>query len=163
CHYFHQHRSTIIAAAGMSQRFTSSYNDHYSQLNVWRERGVRHYAAGRILLDDALCPRAVLKRTEFYNDYLRPNRGTQCLAGVLKCEDGRAFTMTALRGEPERDWNVDEVRACGVLLPHVTQAFQVHERLQSLHAVELILERQQLAIFLLSSDGRIRHANPSAE
>src|SRR5216684_5264466 len=71
-HVFSQHRSRLLATFGMTQGFTDSYNDHYSRLNVWREAGRHVYVAGRVFVDQEISPRSVLKRSEFFNDYLLP-------------------------------------------------------------------------------------------
>src|SRR5262245_12282559 len=72
-HYLSAQRSELQVTFGMTQRFTSSYNNHYSRLNVWREHGRHLYQAGRVVLDPEMCPRPTLKRSEFYNEFLLPN------------------------------------------------------------------------------------------
>ena len=69
-HDFSRRHSHAMATFGMQQKFTDSYNQHYSRLNVWRDHGARGYVKGRIVFDEQLYPRQLLKRTEFYNDML---------------------------------------------------------------------------------------------
>src|SRR6266571_1320848 len=69
-HDLGRHTTTILSGFGLSSPFTQSYNDHYSKLNVWRERGRAFYGAGRVNLGEEQCPRPLLERSEFYNDYL---------------------------------------------------------------------------------------------
>jgi len=40
---------------GLSSPVQESYNQHYSKLNVWPEKGGLFYVAGKVNLDDELC------------------------------------------------------------------------------------------------------------
>ena len=69
-HYLREHRSQILAAFNLTPRMSEAYNHYYSRLNVWREHGSHRYVEGRIVVDPEMYPRWLLKRSEYYNDYL---------------------------------------------------------------------------------------------
>jgi DNA-binding CsgD family transcriptional regulator len=162
-HHFDEHRSELLATFGMTQRFTDSYNAHYSSLNVWRERGRGLYVQGQAILDPALYPRTLLKRSEFYNDYLRPNRGTQCLAGVITRCDGVALMLTALRDDGRVPWEEADRRTVEGLLPHLACAQEIQRRIQVLEAGEFALNALAVGLVILAADGRIVFANGAAD
>lgn len=162
-HYFSERRSLALATFGMRRQFTDSYNQYYSRVNVWRNHGLRAYVQGRVVFDEEQYPRALLKRTEFYNDCLLPNRGTRCLAGVIARRDDTAVVLTALRDEPRDPFGRDQAKTIEFLLPHLTRAFVTHDRLQTLEAGEIALNSLGVGVGLLDADGRVVFCNRAAE
>ena len=60
-HHLSERRSEILTGTGMSDRFTASYNAHFSRLNVWRDAGRLLYRQGHAIVDQQICARAVLQ------------------------------------------------------------------------------------------------------
>jgi hypothetical protein len=50
-HDLEHSNSHIFASFGISSPLKQSYNEHYSKLNVWRDRGRSLYTAGAVNLD----------------------------------------------------------------------------------------------------------------
>jgi DNA-binding CsgD family transcriptional regulator len=162
-HYLSQHRSHAIATFGMAQKFTDSYNQHYGRLNVWRDNGARQYVKDRIVFDEQQYPRELLKRTEFYNDCLLPNRGTHSMAGVIDRRGEVALVLTALRDEPREPFGKEQGRTLAFLLPHLVRAFETEERLQVVEAGERALDMLSLGVVLLAGDARLVFSNRAAD
>jgi DNA-binding CsgD family transcriptional regulator len=162
-HDFAQHHSHLVATVGLTQPSTDSYNRHYSRLNVWREHSRHLYVLGRAIRDEAMYPRPLLEKTEFYNDYLLQNSISRSLAGVIARGAEEAFVLTALRGEREDHFSTRDVRAVECLLPHVTRAFLTRERLDTLLAGEAALDSLSHGVVLLARDGRIVFCNRVAD
>jgi DNA-binding CsgD family transcriptional regulator/PAS domain-containing protein len=162
-HVLSQRRSEILNGTGLPQRFTASYNEHYSRLNVWRNRSHHLYQQGRAVVDQQMCPRSALQKTEFYNDYLLPLGGVYSLAGVIAREGDEALMLTALRS-PQRDvFDVIETRAVETLLPHVTRACAVQERLQVLEQGSSVLDSISIGIAMLNAAGKCVYMNRAAD
>jgi DNA-binding CsgD family transcriptional regulator/PAS domain-containing protein len=162
-HYFSERRSQTIATFGMGQKFTISYNEYYSKLNVWRDRNKSGYVKGRTVFDQLQYPRALLKRTEFYNDHLLPNRATHSMGGVIERQGETALVLTSLRDEPRKPFGAEEGRLVERLLPHLSRAFITQERLQDLEGGERALNALSLGVVLLASDSRIVFSNRAAD
>jgi DNA-binding CsgD family transcriptional regulator len=162
-HYFAERRSQAIATFGMVNTFTDSYNAYYSKLNVWRDHGASRYLKGRTVFDQLQYPRALLKRTEFYNDHLLPNRATHSMGAVIERQGETALVLTALRDEPLGSFGSEESRLAENLLPHLSRAFITHERLQMLEGGEQALNALSLGVVLLSSDSRVVFSNREAD
>src|SRR6185436_12572916 len=162
-HYFSERRSQTIATFGMANNFTNSYNAYYSKLNVWRDRNKSGYVKGRTVFDQLLYPRALLKRTEFYNDHLLPNRATHSMAGVIERQGETALVLTGLRDEPREPFGAAQGRLVERLLPHLSRAFITQERLQVLESGERALNALSLGVVLLASDSRIVFSNRAAD
>src|SRR5262245_14926619 len=162
-HYLSDRRSQTSATFGMRDRFRDEYNRYYSKLNVWREHGKRHYLKGRIIFDQQQYPRALLKRTEFYNDCLLPNRATHSMSGVIERKGETALVLTALRDEPRESFGAEEGTLVERLLPHLSRAFITQERLQALEGGESALNALSLGVVLLAADSQIVFSNRAAD
>jgi len=162
-HHLSQHRSAALATFGMSQRFTDSYNNYYSRVNVWREHGRHLYVTRRIVLDPEMYPRALLKRSEFYNDCLLPNGGTHSMAGVITRKGDEALVLTALRHDNKEAWKEHDRPMVVTLLPHLARAQATEERLHLLEAGETVLNALNVGVVLLAADGRVIFCNRTTE
>ena len=104
-HDLGRHISTVIAGFGLSAPFTQSYNEYYSKLNLWRERGRAYIIPGRVNLGQEMCPSAVMER------------------------DGDcAPTVSSLRGRRKGPFGEPEREIAQFLLPHLSRAWTVSER-----------------------------------
>jgi DNA-binding CsgD family transcriptional regulator len=162
-HHLSHHRSEMLANFGMTQRFTDSYNSHYSLLNVWREHGRHLYVTGRIVVDPEMYPRSLLKRSEFYNDYLLPNVGTHSMAGVVARKGDQALMLTALRQDKKESWEESDRPTVAALLPHVARAQATQERLHLLEAGETVLNALNVGVLLIAADRRVVFRNGTAD
>lgn len=162
-HYFQEDRSELLVTHGITPRLKDSYNRYYSRLNVWRQRGARLFHEGRALVDEDVCPRSALKRTEFYNDCLLVHGVTRCLAGVIVRSGPQALMFTAMRTELDVPFSDEERSACAHLLPHLIRAHVTEERLQALAAGEAALNALTHGVVLLASDQRVLFSNRAAD
>jgi DNA-binding CsgD family transcriptional regulator len=163
CHHLAQHRSELLATFGMMQRFSESYNRHYSRVNVWREHGAHLYAEGAVIVDEEFYPRDLLKRTEFYNDCLLLNGATRCLTGVINRREGEIFVLTAMRAEHGQAFDAAEAKLVEPLVAHLTRARILQEHLQVLESGEMALNALNLGILLIARDGLVVFFNRAAD
>jgi DNA-binding CsgD family transcriptional regulator/PAS domain-containing protein len=152
----------MIAAFGLTSPFKASYNEHYSRLNVWRDRGRGLYVQGRVVVDDEMCPRSELVASEFYNDYLLPIGAVHCAGGVVAREDDDVLTIAAMRGHG-RPFQAHDCRAIEALLPHVNRAHAIGRRLQLLETDQSVLDSLDVGVAFLTAAGQWVHGNRSAE
>jgi DNA-binding CsgD family transcriptional regulator/PAS domain-containing protein len=158
------HSSFAISTFGMESPFTRSYNEHYSKLNIWRERGGQgFYYPGRVNLGEEQCPRAVLERSEFYNDYLLRIRGVCSMGAVIAREGDRAPALTALRGPRKDPFGESEREMARFLVPHLSRAWTVLKRLDLLAAGESILDTLPVGVIFLTAGGVAIYCNLAAE
>lgn len=157
--------SAIIRGFGLSSSFTQSYNTHYSRLNVWRDQGQGRslYRAGRVNLSEELCPRPLLERTEFYNDYLLRIGGAYSMGSVIARDRDHAPTLTALRGDGKAPFGEQEREQARFVLPYLTRAWILLERLQLLAAGESVVDTLPLGVVFLVAGGRAAYWNHAAD
>jgi DNA-binding CsgD family transcriptional regulator len=162
-HHLDRDKSSILAGFGISSPFQQSYNEHYSKLNVWRNRGRALYVSGAVNLDEEQCPRLVLERSEFYNDYLRRIRADYSMGAVITRSGNQAPTLTALRDRGKGAYSEDERKIARFLVPHLARAWAVYEKLELLAAGESALDRLPVAVVFLDVDTSVVYCNRSAE
>ena len=121
---------------------------------MWRDNNARGYIKGRTVLDQLQYPRSLLKRTEFYNDHLLPNRATHSMGGIIERQEQSALVLTALRDEPLGSFGAGESGLVERLLPHLSRALITQERLGALEGGEQALNALSLGVVLLAMVSR---------
>lgn len=145
----------------------SSYLQHFANRNPWNARAAR-VPVGSVIHSQILLEPGVLKRTEFYNDWIRPQEDIGTGAGVTLFRDRQRFLRLSCNVR-FRDLETMEARLLGLLEaigPHMQASFQLSRRLAGARVGQHYHEALQLvpeAILLLDPGGRITFANAAAE
>ncbi|MEQ1731789.1 MAG: hypothetical protein ABL982_25735, partial [Vicinamibacterales bacterium] len=162
-HYFARNTSEILANFGIASPLRSSYNAHYSAMNVFRSNGRHLYVPGHVVFDQQFCSRQVFEASEFYNDFMRPLDAVYSSAGTIERDAERAVVITALRGRRQRQWEDSDLRTMRFLLPHVTRARALEDRLRLLTAGLGALDSLPVGVVLVRALDAIVFANAAAE
>lgn len=155
--------SHILSGFGLASPLKQCYNEHYSKINIWRNRGHALIVPGRVYLDQEQCSRSDLERSEFYNDCLKPYRLAYSMGAAIAREGSRAPTLSCLRGPSKNPFDESEREIARFVLSHVRRAWSVAERLDLLAAGESVLDRLPLGVVFLGSDGAASFCNRAAE
>jgi DNA-binding CsgD family transcriptional regulator len=143
--------SVIVGGFGISSPLKQAYNDYYSKLNVWRDRGRALYCAGRVNLDEEQCPRSVLERSEYYNDCLKRFGIAYSMGAVIARQGEFAPTLSSLRGARKSSFGESERKIAQFLLPHLSRAWIVLQRLELLGAGESVLDMLPMGVVFLKA------------
>jgi DNA-binding CsgD family transcriptional regulator len=121
----------------------------------------------RILTDDEWLPKEDLVRSEYYNDFLRPLDIHSVLMIRLAAQDLNMANLNI--GRPERfgQFSAGDLDLVGQLHPHLIRSYRLGRKLSDSRRVDAgaveFLDRSPHAVFLVGLDGRVRHANTTAE
>ncbi len=162
-HYFNAGHSEVVAQFGINPSFNSSYNAQYSKRNLWRDCGRKVYRTGVVLLEEEICPRSLTLKSEFYHDYLVPMGSTRSLGPVIHRDEQRAVTIPSMRIESREPFGEEQRMLARQLLPHVTRAFQILERLHVLKASEDVIGSLPFGVAFLTNSGHVVYSNRAAE
>ncbi len=156
--------------ATIDRTYVQQYVEHFQA----RDPHVEHHRTvapvGRFYAGVEAVPEAELVRTEFYHDWMRPQ----------KLRPDSTFGCLFERGTPEefsglgawsrrggRASTAADLARAQIVAPHVLRAVALRRRVARLRAerdaLAEVVERIPAATILVDADGRVRHANRAAE
>lgn len=153
--------------AGMLQR----YQAYYGQVDPWWQAGQRMQrdVAARPHVDEELVPIEVLRRSEFFADFLRPAGLERGLTAIVQVPVGGtahegALAFHGARGHP--GFTEDHKRALGLLLPHLQRSVRLSAQLAAAksraHAGLEVLEAMAHGAVLLDQTQSVLHVSASS-
>lgn len=158
--------ASVNTMVGFDPQFMMSYEQHFSHVNVWgmNEPELR---TGRAVTGAALFPAQNLPKTEWYNDWLRPQDYFHLVGGVVVRDGAWSTHFSSLRGRRAGEFSPEQVRLCQELFPHLARAVQIQRRftfLQNLSESSFaVLDTLPAAVLLLNASRRVMHSNASGE
>ena len=116
--------------AGYDPAQIATYDAHYGALNAWAPSFMSN-PAGTVLLSRQMCPDDDLERTEFYQDWIRPQEDIVAGGGaVIDHGPDAVLLMGGNIRRRDRDALEDEwMRLCAWALPRIQHAWRVNCRL----------------------------------
>ena len=123
---------SFASASGFDPSYLESLTTHYSDRNVWvqNETALR---PGVPVNSSMLYPDRDLPRTEWYNDWLRPQGYRYAIGGLVLREENLAVKFTCLRPEKLGEFGPKELQFYALLLPHLRRACAIYRRLATTH------------------------------
>jgi len=162
----HSAEMGFIEFGGLDAGTRDAYQQYYCARSVWMPAalaGSSEFAIGHELAPD----KHSFERSEFYNDWLRPQGVYDAIGGVIERSSGSLTVVTVLRAERAGLVTEAEKQIFARLMPHVRRAIDIHRRL---YGVQLqrdgalqALDGLQLGIVLTDRAGRPMFANRVAE
>ena len=151
--------------ARWEEDWTTSYTDYYVKHNQWTAE-FAHFDVGRAMIVDDIVPREVTLKSEFYEDWLKPqNLVTGVTVSVFK-ENLRYMNFSVLYQEADEDLQKRNVAILQELSPHLRRAGQVHRQMAGLtfqsRAIEQAFDSLNRGVVLLQPDGRFFYCNDRA-
>jgi DNA-binding CsgD family transcriptional regulator len=152
-----------VLHAGYDPAAIEVFLAHYGAVNAWAP-GFLRSPVGTLLNSDAFLARDALVRTEYYNDWLRPQENLISGWGsLLVNERTRYLAFTATLRARDEDSLGDSVRqVIARLMPHVERAFRIARLVSGAElgpGIESVMESIGHASFALDASGRVLHAN----
>jgi DNA-binding CsgD family transcriptional regulator/PAS domain-containing protein len=152
-----------IFSSGMEPEYEKKYMDYYHSVNpVWQS--VPTAPVGTVQTDTMVIPRRELSRTEFFNDFLVPQRMGGLLNAVVLMEEGRQTVVTV---QGNREFEASHVELHKILTPHLQRAVQINIKLAraELHRIAAVETLNQLeeGVLFVDLNARIMFANRAAE
>src|SRR5260370_22521928 len=156
----------FIEFGGLDAGTRDAYQQYYGARSVWMPAalaGSSEFAIGHELAPD----KHSFERSEFYNDWLRPQGVYDAIGGVIERSSGSLTVVTVLRAERAGLVTEAEKQNFARLMPHVRRAIDIHRRLYGLQLQRdgalQALDGLQIGIVLTDRAGRPMFANRVAE
>ncbi|HTI81656.1 MAG TPA: helix-turn-helix transcriptional regulator [Acetobacteraceae bacterium] len=144
-----------------------TYQQYYGQIDPIVP-ALATFPRGTVVHGSMIMPLAEIHRTEFYNDWVKPQRVHECVGTSLSIgQTYSVFLLGTSRGQ-RLEGNLD---AFSRLLPHLVPHLQVAVRITQLVGAATderdlwhgLLDRLERPVCLLASDGRVVHVNAAGE
>lgn len=147
-----------------------TYAEHFERRNVLTVvEDPTAYRQGRtagVATEEAALPRAAFERSEFYNDFLKPQDIDSALWIRLELAEREVCTITVGRPERRGRFETSDMEAAVRLRPHLVRAYKMGRnlagRLGLAHDLTQAVEGSLHAILILDASGRVVHANRRA-
>lgn len=152
-----------LVAPRSDPEFLQSYGAYYHPLNMFWRRMSR-LPVGTVATDEMVMPKEELERSEFYNDWSRPQGYLSVMGATLLVEDDWRieFVMPGKHG-----FGPEHLKLYETLAPHLTRAVQINQRLARAEVNGVssgeALNRLEQGILLLDVGAHLLFANRSAE
>ena len=155
----------VSAVTGLDAAALAAFTNYFASRNVWVPNA-RELAEGSITVSSVLYPDDLLKSTEFYNDFLRPQDLFYGVGSSILKRGTRDVKMSFVRSERAGRYDESELRLVQQLLPHLRNAVVLHRQLYRLKLMAAsamaALELVPVGVILLTSAGTLLYANRRA-
>jgi DNA-binding CsgD family transcriptional regulator len=154
---------------GHDPKFIQSYADHYARINPYPAESFGRLATGKVDYAGMLLPVAAATKTEFYNDWMKPQGISPNHLGVVlsRSEDVMALLCVAPKDRVFDQNPKDFNKRLQLLVPHLTKALELNRTLGAsgfaYATSNAMLDKIPAAVFLLYDTGRLLFANARAE
>jgi DNA-binding CsgD family transcriptional regulator len=121
-----------LATVGMDPASRKSYEEFFVFRDPWQGR--RKVFAGSVETGEQLFSNRELVKTEFYNDFLKPNRWLHECSAVTRVEKSTFSRIFTLRSPRSGAFTSEEMGLCAYLAPHLQTAARIRQRIVDLEA-----------------------------
>jgi DNA-binding CsgD family transcriptional regulator len=160
-------RNSTLACVRTDPDLLRLYNEHYHAVNPWTGKGCKELPARIVGVGEIYCTERELERTEFYNEWLRPQGLKHSIAGLVTATGEDLVMCSALRTAEKGAFGSQEIAFAEALLPHVGAAIRARERLgdvyQAGRAALDVLYRFAQPCLLVDRNGHLAFMNLAGE
>ncbi len=107
------------------------YDEYYVSRNPWLTPARPLMRPGWIFGGEEMIDDNKLQKTEFYNDFLRPQDQFYVLGGVLTLEASASSFLSAIRSKSGGPIEEEDRSSVRELIPHLQTALRLHQRIAS--------------------------------
>jgi DNA-binding CsgD family transcriptional regulator/PAS domain-containing protein len=158
--------SRILGVEGFDPHFLERYEKYYGALDPWHKSGLT-WPICSVAQTAALMPDRDLKRTEFYQDHLRPQKVFYAMGGPVE-RNRRHMAVFGIQGAYENGSFSTETQAVvTALAPHFRRAYRMQEMLGTVRGEEMefetVLHLLPQPVLVVDRDARLFFANTAGE
>lgn len=160
-------RGQLDLLVGADPVHMAAYEQEYAADNPWMRHGQHLMVAGGVMDSDAVLSRAELKRTRYYNEYLRISDVEQSVALCAQADAQGVVVATLCRAGSLPAYSDADMALMRQVAPHWANAYAIQRRLswleQRVQTLEAAVEAAPLAMMMLDAGQRVLRMNAAAE
>jgi DNA-binding CsgD family transcriptional regulator/PAS domain-containing protein len=157
---------TLATAVDLDPSWAAAYDNYYVDHDL-RRRKIWTLPAREVFVGSSLVPDEVLVRSEFYNDFLRPQGYFHLLGAVPLKQDDAFAVVRVIRPRSAAAFGSDERELLRRLVPHLSRGLLLTRQLARAEGrrneVVEALDWFPTGVLLLDRQGRLVAANRAAE
>lgn len=165
---FAESRLNFQSWANVDPAFARSYSEHFAYVNPWSAYWTKAQS-GLVALSEEVSPARLFAKTEFYNDWLRPQRDAEAAAG-LKLVGNRGEAILFVMHFPLH-LSEEYGRAAAQVLRQVRSGLErsislagaIQARIEGATTAAALVERGRCAAVVIEGNRQVREANELAE
>jgi DNA-binding CsgD family transcriptional regulator/PAS domain-containing protein len=151
---------------GLDPVLAARYETELAGKDTWMP-AIGRYQAHAVVTGEDILPNVDPMRTEFYQEYLRPQQLLHWLCGIVCRRDAEFWYLTAARQPARPGFGDTDKSRLGRLLPHIQRALELswelaHER-GARHVLLDVLDQLPTAIVVVDAQARPVMINAAAE
>ena len=158
----------LAYSTGFDPAYRESFRRHYFALEPWEET-TSQLPVGALAWGAHLVPDEVVLRSEYYNDWMRPQEFLvgPTLGGVIGVQGVVRSYLGIYRPEGAREYGSEEYALCRLLMPHLRRAIEFDRHFCSLEVQRKIafdaLDPVSAGLVLIDRQGKILACNRVAD
>jgi DNA-binding CsgD family transcriptional regulator len=153
----------IAVTEGSSAEAERLYEQVWGAKNIYMERGACCLEPGTVVHGGMLCTDDEILKSEYYNEFLRPNDWFYVAGGPVVA-DGKIASMFSLQRPRRKGQFADrEISTLRFLMPHLQRAIRLHQHLHTLRHGLQALNALTIGVVTVSASGKMLFANKCAE
>ena len=146
---------------GFSDEESQLYQDRFYQLDAWI-RGLSQLPKGHFYESDIVASLNSLKRTEFYNDWLKKIDLAKAMGGYMSLENKHVSRISFHHTHAQGEFG-DKTEYLNQLAPHLKRAISLQQKIadSQCHASSItsIADKLKVASLIVDGSGKIRYKN----
>lgn len=156
----------IIPSTNWDPSHVGAYNEHFGRINPWL-RNVGSRPVGLVTPSELMCPVDELLRTEFYSDWLVPQKIRGGAGVTIFQEVGRVMAISTLFTGRSHERKSEAMARMQLLVPHLQRAAKINQQLAQTEfrwqAAEQALNRLLVGVVIVDEDLSALFSNLSAD
>jgi DNA-binding CsgD family transcriptional regulator/PAS domain-containing protein len=159
----HEGRSNMAVVAGIDPLYQRLYDERYESINIHIRRARPLLVPGRVIATHQFCSDDETLASEYYNDFLRPQKDWFYVVGGCVARDRSLMSViNFIRGRKSGRFSDREIRLLESLMPHLRRAARLHQMCARHQDVAACLEILPVGALLVSNRGFVQFANRAA-
>lgn len=156
---------SVLVFADWDAENVAHYNNHFASRNAWLAR-IATRPVGKAEPAEFFLPRSDLFKTEWYNDFLRPNEIVSGMGVTVMRDSTRFVTASVLLPRSSDDAHASYVALLQRVTPHIERALKVNRQLSAAEfrwfAAEECFQRLKIGVVVLGDDRKLLFSNAEA-
>ncbi|AEF99174.1 helix-turn-helix transcriptional regulator [Methylomonas methanica] len=156
---------SFIHSVRIAPEAGESYDRYYSRTNVWLENS-RYLPEGKLTTSDRLFSTEELVKTEWYNDWLKPQGFFHAMVGHIHKKDSLAVRLSIFRGK-QQPFAPTETALFARFVPHISRSCMIHKQFSEFKSLQAtntaLLNRLPSGVVLFDERGQAVFTNHAAE